>query len=44
MFTIDSLLRFHEYSGGKMISMKNFPLGFEKVQSTHISCGLFAKM
>ena len=46
MFTIviENLLRFHEYFDDKMISMKDFPLDFEKVQSTHISCGFFAQM
>ena len=44
MFTIENLLRFHEYFDNKMISMKNFPLDFEKVRSTHISCGFFARM
>ena len=34
--TIENLLRFHEYFVDKMISMKNFPLDFEKVRSTHI--------
>ena len=34
--TIENLLRFHEYFDDKMISMKNFPLDFEKVRSTHI--------
>ena len=43
MFTIENLLHFHEYFNDKMISMKNFPLDFEKVQSTHISCGFFAQ-
>ena len=28
--TIESLLCFHEYFDNKMISMKNFPLDFEK--------------
>ena len=42
--TIENLLRFHEYFDDKMISMKNFPLDFEKVRSTHISCGFFAQM
>ena len=28
---IENLLRFHEYFDDKMISMKNFPLDFEKV-------------
>ena len=42
--TIENLLRFHEYSDDKMISMKNFPLGFGKVQSNHLSCGFFAQM
>ena len=46
MFTvmIENLLRFHEYFEGKMISTKNFPLGFEKVRSTYLSCGFFAQM
>ena len=39
--TIENLLRFHEYFSDKMISMKNFPLGFGKVRSTHLSCGGF---
>ena len=39
MITIENLLHFHEYFEDKMISMKNFPLDFEKVRSTHISCG-----
>ena len=42
--TIENLLRFHEYFDDKMISMKNFPLDFDKVRSTHISCGFFAQM
>ena len=42
--TIENLLRFHEYFDDKMISMKNFPLGFGKVRSTHLSCGFFAQM
>ena len=44
MFTImiENLLRFHEYFDNKMISIKNFPLDFENVRSTHISCGFFA--
>ena len=42
--TIENLLRFHEYFDNKTISMKNFPLDFEKVRSTHISCGFFAQM
>ena len=41
--TIENLLHFHEYFNDKMISMKNFPLDFEKVRSTHISCGFFAQ-
>ena len=43
MFTIiiENLLRFHEYFDDKMISKKNFPLGFGKVGSTHLSCGFF---
>ena len=46
MFTItnENLLRFHEYFGDKMSFMKNFPLDFEKVLSTHISYGFFAQM
>ena len=36
--TIENLLRFHEYFDDKIISTKNFPLGFEKVQSNHLSC------
>ena len=31
--TIENLLRFHEYFDNKTISMKNFPLDFEKVRS-----------
>ena len=42
--TIENLLRFHEYFDNKTISMKNFPLDFEKVRSTHISCDFFAQM
>ena len=42
--TIENLLRFHEYFDDKMISMKNFPLDFEKVRSAHKSCGFFAQM
>ena len=34
--TIENLLRFHEYFNDKMISMKNFPLDFEKVRYTHM--------
>ena len=46
MFTItaENLLRFHEYFDDKMSSMKNYPLDFEKVRSTHISYGFFAQM
>ena len=46
MFTIriENLLRFHEYFDNKFISMKNFPLDFERVGSTHISCGFFVQM
>ena len=32
--TIENLLRFHKYFDDKMISTKNFPLGFGKIQST----------
>ena len=42
--TIENLLRFHEYFDDKMISMKDFPLDFENVRSTHISGGFFAQM
>ena len=38
------MLRFHEYFDDKMISMKNFPLDFEKVRSTYLSCGFFSQM
>ena len=41
--TIENLLCFHEYFDNKKISMKDFPLDFEKVRSTHISCGFFAQ-
>ena len=44
MITIENLLRFHEYFDDKMISMKNFALDFEKVQSTYLSFGFFAQM
>ena len=44
MITTENLLRFHEYFKDKMISMKNFPLDFGKVPSTHLSCGFFAQM
>ena len=43
MITIENLLRSHEYFDDKMISMRNFPLDFRKVQSTHLSCGFFAQ-
>ena len=42
--TIENLLRFQEYFNDKIISTKNFPLGFGKVRSTHLSCGFFAQM
>ena len=42
--TIENLLHFHKYFDDKMISMKNFPLDFEKVRSTHLSCGFFAQV
>ena len=43
--TIENLLRFHKYFDDKMISTKNFSLGFGKVRSTHLSCGfLIAQM
>ena len=46
MFTImiENLLCFHEYLDDKMISMKNFPLGFGKVRSTYLSYGFFEQM
>ena len=44
MITIENLLRFHEYFDDKMNSMKKLPLDFEKVRSTHISCGFFAQI
>ena len=44
IITIENLLRFHEHFDEKMISMKNFPLGFGKVRSSHLSCGFFAQM
>ena len=46
MFTIttENLLHFHEYFDDKMSSIKNFPLDFEKVRSTHISYGFFTQM
>ena len=45
MITIENLLcSVHEYFDYKMISMKDFPLDFEKVRSTHIYCGFFAQM
>ena len=47
--TIENLLRFHEYFDNKMISIKNFPLDFEKfdlliylVASLH-KCGKTSK-
>ena len=45
MFTItnENLLHLHEYFDDKMISTKNFPLGFGKVQSTHSSCASLHK-
>ena len=42
--TIENMLRFHEYFDDKMISMKNFPLGFGKIRSALLSCGFFAQM
>ena len=36
MITIENLLRFLKYFNDKIISMKNVPLGFVKVQSTHL--------
>ena len=40
MVTIENLLRFLKYFNDKIISVKNFPLGFVKVQSTHFFCFL----
>ena len=37
--TLENLLYFLEYFDNKIISMKNFPLGFVKVCSTHLSFG-----
>ena len=44
MITIENLLVFLEYFNDKIISMKNFPLGFVKVCSTHFSFGFLHKM
>ena len=46
LFTIviENLLHFLEYFDDKANSMKDFPLGFVKVQSTHLSFGFFEQM
>ena len=41
--TIENLLYFLEHFDDKIISMKNFSLGFVKVQSTHLSFGFLHK-
>ena len=41
--TIENLLHFLEYFDDKANSMKDFPLGFVKVQSTHLSFGFLNK-
>ena len=41
--TIENLLHFLEYFDGKVISMKNFPLGFVEVQSIHLYFGFLDK-
>ena len=38
---IENLLRFLEYIDDKIISMKNCPLGFVKVRSTHVPFDVF---
>ena len=44
MNRIENLLHFLEYFEDKVNSMKNFPLGFEEVQSTHLFFGFFEQM
>ena len=41
--TIENLLCFLEYVDDKVNSMKNFPLGFVEVQSTHLCFGFLNK-
>ena len=41
--TIENLLHFLEYFDDKANSMKDFPLGFVKVRSTHLSFGFLNK-
>ena len=41
--TIENLLYFLEYFDDKVNSMKNFPLGFVEVQSTHLCFGFLNK-
>ena len=43
MITIENLLHFLEYFDDIVNSMKNFPLGFVKVRSTHLSFGFLNK-
>ena len=43
MITIENLLHFLEYFDDIVYSMKNFPLGFVKVRSTHLSFGFLNK-
>ena len=43
MFTIENLLHFLEYFDDKVNSMKNFPLGFVEVRSTHLFFGFLDK-
>ena len=44
MITIENLLHFLEYFDDKVSSMKNFPLGFVEVQSTHLFFGFLNKI
>ena len=44
MITIENLLHFLEYFDDIVNSMKNFPLGFVKVRSTHLSFWFFEQM
>ena len=41
--TIENLLHFLEYFDDKVNSMKNFPLGFVEVRSTHLFFGILNK-
>ena len=43
MITNENLLHFLEYFDDKRICMKNFPLGFVMVRSTHLSFGFIAQ-